>query len=371
MALSADGLKQLAESLDYQKVDVCGVVVQNVQGVKVRLCGRDIPVYAFSALRALMQKYGNNIYYLLCGVVTHTRGLGAMASMMLKIHPTISKAHILNANIGFSDSWLGNLHYAETEDIKFFATGISYTEFGVDIRQFPYRGVNLGYASQDLFNGYRTAKHVFAHHDDTIRFVLIGLCPYIFHYDLEESFSVRGQRYQYDFIFQPEDERLDHVIMKESVRRIYWSEYASHPDPNNDRVRYIQDFRLFGGCGILDFKRELEDVGVHYRADVLKKNKEILANYIQLCRTHHAVPIGVVFPFSVCLQEAYPERDLAEFRSILDDYRNMAGFEVIDLFDERWDESCFQNLSHVNVKGAAVASTMIAKKVEEILQKGQ
>ena len=369
MALSVDGLKQLVNSLDYRKVDVCGVVLQNVQGAKVQIRGRDIPVYSFSVLRTLMQKYGNDVYYLLCGVVTHTRDLGAMASMMRKIAPGISQEHIVNVSIGFSPSWMGNLHYAEQEDIDFFATGISYTELGIDIHRFQYKGVNLGYASQDLFNGYRTATYVFAHHADTIRFVLIGLCPYIFHYDLEHSFSVRAQRYQYDFIFQPDDSCLDHQMIRESVRRTYWSEFAAHPDPNNDKVRYIQDFRLFGGCGILDFKREIEDVAVHYQGEVLEKNKKILMNYIQLCRKHHAVPIGVVFPFSICLRDAYPERDLAEFRSLLADYRDMAGFDIIDLFDERWDESYFQNLSHVNSKGAVRASDMIAARVNEILRK--
>ena len=367
VALSVDGLKKLANALDYRKVHVLGVVVQNVQGVKVQLDGHDIPVYAFSALRRLMQRYGGVVYYLLCGVVTHTRDLGAVASMMRRIAPEMPKDHIVNANIDFSPSWMGNLHYAETEDIDFFATGISYTEFGIDIHRFPYKGVNLGLASQDLYNGYRTAEYVFAHHEDSIRFVLIGLCPYIFHYDLERSFSVQAQRYPYDFIFQPDDSRLDHQIMKESVRRTYWSEYASHPDPNNDKVRYIQDFRLFGGCGILDFKREIEDVAVHYREDVLKKNKAVLRNYIQLCRQHHAVPIGVVFPFSVCLRDAYPERDIAEFRSLLEDYQEMDGFDVIDLFDERWDESYFQNLSHVNSKGAARASDIISSRMKEIL----
>lgn len=367
VALSSDGLRRLVNALDYNKVHLLGIVAQDVRTVNIQIDGRKVPVYGFSALRQVMQRYGSTVYYLLCGFVLHTRDLGDVASLMHRMAPEMPRSHIWNADINFSNSWMGNLRYAATEAIDFFATGISYTEFGVDIRQFPYKGVNLGLASQDLYNGYRTAKHVFEHHGDTIRFVLIGLCPYSFHYDIEHSFSVLGQRYQYDFVFAPEDDRPDHVIMKEDVRHIYQTDASAHPDPNNDAMRYVQEFLLFSGCGILNFKRELEDVTVRYREDMLKKNKGILRDYIQLCRQHHAVPIGVVFSFSICLRDAYPERDLAEFRSLLEDYQEMDGFDVIDLFDERWDETHFQNLSHVNSKGAARASAIIATRVKGIL----
>ena len=72
-----------------------------------------------------------------------------------------------------------NLHYVEEKGARFFATGGSQMECGLDLKYLPLaqgKGINLSSNGQTLQQSYETAKHVFEHvKPDTVKFVLIDL----------------------------------------------------------------------------------------------------------------------------------------------------------------------------------------------------
>jgi len=78
-------------------------------------------------------------------------------------------------------------HAAEFE---MFATGISTAEKDLDVPSFKGKLFNFGRGSQDLYYNFQVAKFAMScggGHNKTIRYALIGLAPYSFHYDLSQT----------------------------------------------------------------------------------------------------------------------------------------------------------------------------------------
>lgn len=82
------------------------------------------------------------------------------------------------------------LSYFEKHSAEFemFATGMSYTSFGLDSTKFNHKLFNFAKASQDLYYDYQIAKFaVNTSRRGKIRCALIGLAPYSFHFDLSKT----------------------------------------------------------------------------------------------------------------------------------------------------------------------------------------
>ena len=88
-----------------------------------------------------------------------------------------------------------------------------------------------------------------------------------------------------------------------------------------------------------------------------------MEDYIKLCIDNGAKPIAILFPFAAVLKENYSREILMPLRRELHNLKKIYDFKFIDLFDAQTDYDCFSDLTHLNLKGAALASMAIDFKL--------
>ena len=358
-------LESTLRAIDFNQLEIDGIVMDSADKIQVQVGGKSIPMYSFADIEIVLSKKDD--FCLLVGYYRHMREIGAMAKILHNMG--IVKDKIINFTIYLSDTYLGNLKYAlSTEKLDFFATGISYMEVGLDINSFiDLRGVNLASTGQDLYYGYQTAKYVLA--EKSVRFCLIGLCPYSFLYDIRKFFSANFYQLQYDIAGFPPNmgEKINfaaEVLREDFKDRFKYIHYVEDADPNYKKLKEAHYQTLTGGELEL-FVQELKDVSGIFDKIIMERNVEILRQYLLFCHKKHVRPICVVLPFSPILHDNYPADKLALFRTTLYTLLRPETDMLIDLFDENLGYEYFYDLSHLNQLGAIEISRRIAGYIKD------
>ena len=99
----------------------------------------------------------------------------------------------------------------------------------------------------------------------------------------------------------------------------------------------------------------------------IKRNKEILNQYIEMCHQHNIIPIAVLLPFTQMAQKHYPQNSLKEFFEILNPF--LERMEFINLWDMKLPNSYFEDTTHLKITGAVEVTKVIKDKVSQILNK--
>ena len=276
----------------------------------------------------------------------------------------VSQDNIVNFIIAphISSTWLGNIKYIESHQVEYIATGISYTEVGLDLDRITgMHGVNLAGSNQDLRQAFLTAQYVFER-QKSIKFVLIGLAPYAFRYDNLESFSVCSRNLQY--LLGLKNSRDDSVhgqllrmLISNNVKRVFTSASEEYADPNFVELKRLVNKEINANL-FVNWENELQNLTKEFRAETVAKNLDILEQYIQLCLEHGAKPIGVILPFSPIINRKYPRDLLAMVRRTLEQLSKAYDFKVIDLFELPLGYKHFYNMSHLNLEGARLSSIL-------------
>lgn len=365
LAFQPQAIQLFFSQIDLRRVHLLAVFSD--QGESIRITtppDKTIPTKSFSDILPFIHRYREeNVYWILTTAGAYDN-LGTVARLLAA--RGIRRDHILNGHVGDATHFQGNLRYAEREDLDYIATGISYMEFGLDITQIPYRGVNLAVSSQDLYYGYRIAEDIFSH-GRHLRFCLIGITPYSLGYQMHRSFMTEGVSRQYELLL-PGEVREDDLFFQ-LLSDAYKAQYVrrSFPaDPNYDRFKTMVPHNI----SLKDFfhvEKMLQDVVVKLRQDAFASNLETMKAYIRLCNEHHAKPIAVVLPLSPIIHDRYPGKELADFRAVMTSLQDEMGLSIIDLFDLRVDYDGFYDLVHMNPHGAALASRAVAERLELIL----
>lgn len=273
--------------------------------------------------------------------------------------------------VHISTEWLANLRYVEENGADFFATGISYTEVGLDLRYIPHRqgrGVNLSGSNQDLRQGYLTAKYIFEHvKPGTIKFVIISLAPYSFRYINSESFSVCSRNLQYLLALGNHDKETLHDILlrtliSDGVKKIFVEMSARQADLNFEVVKNLLDGE-FPARALVNWEDELKILTKKYRPQVVEENIQTLKSYIKLCLDNGAKPVGVVFPFAPAMRKNYDAELLNNFRAVVSRLEADCDFTCVDLFDLDLGYDCFYDMQHLNLRGAAAAISVLSSQL--------
>ena len=207
------------------------------------------------------------------------------------------------------------------------------------------------------------------HHDNFIKFVLIGLVPYIFRYDVQKSFGVHPRNLQFLLAFKDMTPEIEHDkilldLINDSVRRIWSTSSEKDADLN-----FMQRKRKVNGDisarSLFSYRNTLKSRDKTFHPDTVEQNIKILGDYIKLCLDNGAKPIGVVFPQSPIIRRNYPSDMLNHFRQTVYLFEQAYDFKMIDLFDMPLGYDCFFDMVHLNLKGAAVVSTVLNERLHE------
>ena len=201
-----------------------------------------------------------------------------------------------------------------------------------------------------------TAKYIFEHvKPGTVKFVLIGLAPYSLRYENNESLQ-----YMLALNTPPQNvhNKLLLELVSDNVKNSVANINAEQADLNfdNEKSNFTKDLTT---KAIVNWEEELNNLTKKLFPDSVKKNLQILKDYIKLCISNGAKPVGVVFPFSPIMKKNYDEESLTLFRLAVRQLEEIYDFTFIDLFDLNLGYDCFYNLTHLNLHGSILASTFL------------
>ena len=359
------------KDLNLNVANIATIIMNDGDKNFVAVDKKQIPIVPFSAIEQTIATY-KDFLWLIRGSWT----LGAYGMKKFLRRSGIAEENIVNFTRFISASWVGNLRYVEEHGADFFATGISYSEVGLDLNSIPYvcadknssrGGVKLSGTSQDLLQGYLTAKHVFEHVErGSVKFVLIGMSPYSFRYENSKAFAMCPRNLQYMLALDYEGETAhDHLLKtltSDATKNWLASITSAQADLNFEGIKKALERNISIGA-IAGWQSQLRNLIKKFFPETFERNLKILKDYIQLCQDNGAKPIGVVFPYAPAMRKNYNMELLTHFREIMHQLEESSDFAFIDLFDMKLGYDCFYDMAHLNFKGSATASSLLALKL--------
>lgn len=328
-----------------------------------------VQVMPFSFLNQVIE-IGKNFFWLICGQTNDLADSDRMKNFLTENGVPENKI----VNFGFADKinplWLGNLRFVEEGGANCFATGDEFAERAFDFKNFPgLKGVNLAAPNQDLRQSFSIAKHMFDRlKPGTIKFVFIGLAPYSLRVDARKNFSTCADDLKYalslqeNFSLSTDHDKLLAALLNANLRNSLMAVTSAQADLNFDRLRAAQDKKISVG-DMTAWQTELARLTKSFDAEIVENNLRVLEDYIKLCLEHGAKPFGVLFPFAAVLRENYSREILMPLRRELNRLEKIYNFTFVDMFDAQADYDFFSDMTHLNLKGAAIASAAIDLKL--------
>ena len=155
-------LNSVLSTFDLDKIKFLAVLMEGAGNKTVNINGDKVPVMSLQLLDRVLS-IGKECLWLLGGWPPHG-GVDMTGITKCLTDEGVPRENIINCVIlqNITRRWYGNIHYAEKQPIDFFSTGISCAEVALDLERIDgARGVILANSSQDLRQGYLTARHVF------------------------------------------------------------------------------------------------------------------------------------------------------------------------------------------------------------------
>ena len=324
-----------------------------------------IQVLPIASLNQVLE-IGKNFLWLICGRNSDKDAPDKLKKFLAANE--VPEENIINFELTeqINPVWLANLRHVEENSADCFATGDSFTECGLDFKNIPdIKGVNLAAPSQDLRQSFFIARHIFKNAKrGSIKFVFIGLAPYSLRVDNRKNFSTCAEHFSYSIALRENPEinsahdKLLAELLSDNLAKIFSSVTPAQADLNFDKLRTARNKKI-SVADMTNWEEESARLTKNFDAAIVKDNLQILENYINLCLDNGARPVGILFPFATVLRENYGEEILMPLRRELHNLEKFYDFTFIDLFDAQTDYESFSDMTHLNLKGAAIASTAI------------
>lgn len=246
--------------------------------------------------------------------------------------------------------------YHNNSNYRVIVTGISYTRAAILENVLKYKCVLAAFASQDIRFDYKMAEYIIHNkYDNKIDYCIIGLSYYSFQYDLLKS-SMKNKSDFYSFIDSKDDEK-NYDFENENI--VFRKEFKNNFSQEVEFSKLEKNIKSEIGK-----KQALLDCNKNY-PETVEENKQILKNYLKLLKNNKIKPIIVVCPASKYYTKNFSKRIEDEFHTIIDEFRNEFGFQYIDYFDsEEFDDDDFQDVSHLNNKGAEKFTNILNKIIK-------
>ena len=174
--------EQLLEKLSTlnSELEYCAIVVDEVEPAKKILERVGLPKSLIYPLYDLKECVKDFYYdYVLCVENSWGRDF-----LKIVLEYNVPKNKIIGLNFFCNDNFLieRSLKYFEKHAAAFemFATGLSYTEIGLDVTRFKKKLFNFARSSQDLYYNFQVAKRAVAYGGGIVNFVmrLLVLLPF-------------------------------------------------------------------------------------------------------------------------------------------------------------------------------------------------
>ena len=363
-----EGLLQKLQILS-PELEYCAIVTDDVETAK-KICMQvslsQNLIYPFYELKECIKNFYYD--YILC---VDNGWSTAFLNFVQKCD--VPKDRIVALNFPSNENFLleRSLSYFKEHATEFeiFATGMSYAEVGLDVTQFKRPTFNFARSSQDLYYNFQTAKFAIKY-ANRLRYALIGLAAYSFHYDLSKSANLQFLMLHYLIAF---NDLHNFPMPVELYRKFLSEEYLSLKMP-------LESFDLNNP---FHTKQPLCFMTPQAKFSILQKNDggkgkdfqetrdeniKILDEYLTLCEENSIFPIIFLMPLSQGYMKYYNKWRLDELRYLVEKacIKHSSAIFVdawrIDVFT---DED-FYDYGHMNLLGAAKFSAFLNRVIESL-----
>ena len=364
IALNKNSLNNALSILNYNNAVPFAVLVEDGNEKFITVNKARVQMLPFSFLSQIVE-FGKNFRWLICGQTADSDAVDKMKTFLAQSGVPENKI----VNFSFADrinpAWLGNLRLAESGGANCFATGDSFIERGLDFKRLDVKGVNLAAPHQDLRQSFQIAKHIFAKvKHGTIKHVFIGLSPYSLRFDARKDFSTCADDLRYalelqeNFSAPTEHDKTLAALLNGNIKNIFASVTTAQADANFDKLRAARDKKISVG-DMTGWQSELDRMTKPFDAETVENNLRVLEDYVKLCVDNGAKPVGVMFPFATVLRENFSREILLTLRLECRRLEKIYNFTFIDMFDAQAGYDCFSDMTHLNLRGAGIASAAI------------
>lgn len=361
----AEKFAALSPELEY-----CAVVVDEIEPAKEILSQIGLPPDLLQPMSELQNCVKKFQYDYVLRVQDHPYKEKIMKELVkygVPLNKVVSFAALQNKN-NFKTEQVLRYFKEHSKEFEMFATGISPAFEGLDVTQFKRPLFNFAKPSQDLYYDYNIAKHIVlcGGGHSTIRYALIGLAPYSFHYDLSKIFGYRCLLLSYFIAFND----IHNFFMPGDVyKKFLREEWLEERLPlSNFKVK-----RPYGGGSnkVMDQKAieaKSNTWAKKFYPETRDENIKILDDYLTLCEENNIRPImfrvivsekymanfnkQLLEDFDILIEQACQKHSSARF---FDGWK-LDGFTYDDFFDH----------AHMNVHGAAKFSAYFNDFIEQL-----
>ena len=348
------------------EINYCAIIVDQVEPAKKILSNiglSQVPLYPMGELKKLLEtlKYD---YVLL--VQEQAYGLEIIWRLQKYGLPTeklISFAELLGTNNWQTERLLRYCR-EHSREIEIFATGTSYTQTAIDIKKFKRKAINFGTSSQDLYYSFKIAKTAILYGKNIVRYALIGLAPYCFHFDLSKTYVFKNRVLPYLVAFDDvHNFPVPFDVYKSLLREEWLNQKPSIEEVNlnGSKSQKVMDEKSIAS------NNGIESWLVKFYPLTRDENIKILDDYLTLCEENNIRPVMFMAPLTEKYMANFNKQLFEEFRALVAqackkhsstifiDGLECKGITYADFYDHQ----------HVNIHGAAKFSAYLNEFIEQ------
>lgn len=356
------------------KLECCAIVTDDVESAEKILSHFALPKNLIQPFHALKECV-NDLSYDYCLCVENGWWDLALTNKSKKYGVSQDKLIsfcALNSPVNFLLERSLRYFKEHASEFEIFATGISHVEKALDVTCFKYKTFNFGRGSQDLYYNFQVAKFAIScggGHNTTIRYALIGLAPYSFHYDLSKSANNQFLMLQYFIAFKDlHNFHLPNEIYKKLLHKDYLAQKFSSDsfDVNNPYFAKFGEARHISPQARLEARDIIDTWSEKVFPETREENIGILDEYLTLCEENNIRPIVFLSPMTKAYIKYYNSQRLEEFYSLVE---QIIKRHHLAIFIDGWrlkflSDADFYDVEHMNIEGAAKFSSFLNGIVE-------
>ena len=187
--------------------------------------------------------------------------------------------------------------------------------------------------------------------------MLIGLTPDAFSYDNSKDFANSAKNLQYQIALNLDEENPLKDLTNADVKNIFEATTSEQADLNFAAVK-----KIVNGNFSIKAASDLDYTKFSYSKPI-EENIQILKDYIELCLTNDAKPIGVIFPFAPVVRGIHSARLLRSFRRTIRQIEKSSSFKCVDMFELDLNYDCFSDATHLNTRGMKYANAFLSLRL--------
>lgn len=312
---------QLLEKLSIlnPELEYCAIVVDEVEPAKEILKRVGLPASLLHPMYELKECVNNFYYdYVLCVD-------NGWADDFLKVIQDydVPKNKCVGLNFLDNSNFLveRSLRYFKehASEFEMFATGMSYAEVGLDVTQFKRKLFNFARSSQDLYYNFQVAKYAVLYGVGRLKYALIEIAPYKFHYDLSKSTNLQCLMLHYLIAFGDlHNFHMSAEDYKKLLRPEYFSiELPLEPFDVNNPFYVKKPLCFMTPQSRLKIIKKKDGGGGKDFNETRTENIKILDDYLTLCEQNTIRPIIFLMPMSTGHMKLYNRPRLDECRYLV------------------------------------------------------